>query len=325
MMKVITNTQYGSADVLQQVEMPVPDVLANQVLVKIHATSINPLDWHIMRGTPYFMRLTMGLFKPKLQILGADIAGEVVAVGEDVQNFAIGDAVFGDLVPTGLGGLADYVAVEESGLVKKPDNLSYEQAASVPIAALTAWHALHRFGPVEPGQKILVNGASGGVGTFVVQMAKAMGAEVTGVCSTRNLELVRSIGASRVVDYTKEDFTREGIQYDLIVDNVANRSIADLKRCLLPQGKAAVVGFSTVARLFNIFVLGGLYSSKKGKEIRMVDWTYAQKDLEAVTEMLAAGKVVPVIDREYPLEKSAEAIHYLEAGRARGKVIIKVA
>jgi len=318
-MKAIVYTKYGSPDVLQLKDVEKPTPKDNQVLVKIHAASTNPADWHLMRAEPFLARLANGLFKPKNTRLGADVAGRVEAVGSNGTQFQVGDDVFGELPLNGLGSFAEYVCVPEELLALKPAKLTFEQAAAVPLAAFTALQGLRDKGQIKPGQKVLINGASGGVGTFAVQIAKALGAaEVTGVCSTRNLELVRSIGADHVIDYTKADFTQNGQQYDLIFDAVGNRSVADFKRALSPNGICAVAGFTTLARLFQVLLLGG-------KKIGLMATAKAnKKDLLVIKELLEAGKVVPVIDRQYPLAETAEAIRYLETGRARGKVVITV-
>lgn len=320
-MKAIIWTEYGSPNVLQLKEVEKPTPGEDKVLVKIHAASANPLDWHRMRGEPFIARLDGGLLKPRDPRLGADIAGRVEEVGKNVTQFRPGDEVFGEI---GAGGFAEYVCVREDALALKPANVSFEQAAAAPVAAFTALQGLHDTGHIQHGQKVLVNGASGGVGSFAVQIAKSFGTEVTGVCSTRNLEMVRSIGADHVIDYTKEDFTNNEQHYDLIYDAVGNRSASDYKRALNPQGTCVIAGFTTLSRLFEHMVLGPLMS-RNGKKIGLMGTAEAnKKDLEFIKELLAAGKVVPVIDRRYPLSETAEAIRYLEEGHARGKVIITV-
>ncbi|MDJ0756399.1 MAG: NAD(P)-dependent alcohol dehydrogenase [Ardenticatenaceae bacterium] len=320
-MKAIVNETYGSPDVLElrEVEKPTPE--ANEVLVKLHVVSANPLDWHLMRGEPIVARFSGGMFKPKINILGADIAGQVEAVGRDVTRFKPGDVVFGG---SGSGGFAEYVCVQEKYLVPKPENITDEAAAAVPVAALTALQSLRDKGQIQAGEKVLVNGASGGVGTFTVQIAKALGAEVTGVCSTRNVELVRSIGADHVIDYTREDFRRSGKRYDLIIDNVGNCSVADYRRTLTPKGRCIVVGFTTMPRMLQVVVLGSLRSRFSEQRIELMLASINQEDLAFMNELLESGKVIPVIDRCYPLDETAAAIEYLESGRARGKVIIKL-
>jgi NADPH:quinone reductase-like Zn-dependent oxidoreductase len=320
-MNSILFTKFGSPDVLQLTEVEKPTPKDNQVLVKVHAASVNPLDWHRMRGEPFLARLGEGLLKPKNPKLGADIAGRVEAVGKNVTEFQQGDEVFGVCV----GGFAEYVCAAENKLALKPANLSFEAAAAVPVAAFTALQGLRDKGQIQTGQNVLINGASGGVGTFAVQLAKSFGAEVTGVCSTRNLDMVRSIGADHVVDYTQEDFTRNGQRYDLIYDAVGNRSVSDYKRALSPQGMCVIAGFTTLPRLFEHMVLGSWNSRAGGKKIGLMGLaTTPKKDLVVIKELLEAGKVVPVIDRCYPLSETAEAIRYLEKGHARGKVVITV-
>ena len=318
-MKAIVYTEYGPPEVLQlkEVERPAPG--DNAVLVKIYASSANPADWHLMRAEPFLARVENGLRKPKNTRLGADVAGRVEAVGRNVTQFHVGEDVFGCMPLNELGGFAEYVCAHEDVLALKPARLTFEQAAAVPLAAFTALQGLRDKGKIQQGQKVLINGASGGVGTFAVQIAKSFGTEVTGVCSTRNLDMVRSIGADHVIDYTKEDFTRNGQLYDLIFDAVGNRSVSDYQRALSPNGICAVAGFTSLSRLFQVMFLGGkkvgLMETAKGNK----------KDLLIIKELLEAGKVAPVIDRCYPFSEVPEAIRYLEAGHAQGKVVITVA
>jgi len=317
-MKAIVYPTYGSPDVLELQDIDKPTPQDNQVLVKVHAAAANPLDWHRMRGAPFLVRLSDGLRKPKNPRLGADIAGRVEAVGRAVTAFQPGDDVFGEI---GAGGFAEYVCVKEAALVSKPANLSFAAAAAAPVAALTALQGLRNHGKLQSGQKVLINGASGGVGTFTVQMAKAFGAEVTGVCSTRNLELVRKLGADHVIDYTQTDFTKTGQRYDLIFDAVGNRSVSDYRRTLAPQGIGVVAGFTTLARMFPIMLFGSWGQQKISAFLAQPN----QSDLLVIKELLETGKVAPVIDRCYPLAETAAAIRYLETARARGKVIITIA
>src|SRR5688572_22277171 len=320
--KAILFPQYGSPDVLQLAEVEKPTPNENQVLVKIVAASANPLDWHRMRGEPFLARMGEGLRKPKNPKLGADIAGRVEAVGKNVTEFKPGDEVFGAV---GSGGFAEYVCTREKNLALKPSNISFEAAAASPVVGFTALQGLRDNGQIQAGQKVLVNGASGGVGHFAVQIAKSYGAEVTGVCSTRNLDMVRSIGADHVVDYTREDFTRNGQQYDLIYDSIGNRSVFDYRRALKPQGICVIAGFTSMSRLFEHMFLGPLVSKRGDKKVGMMGISNADKeDLLVIKELLETDKVVPVIDRRYPLRETAEAIRYLEKGHARGKVIIIV-
>ncbi len=324
-MKAVVYSEYGSPDVLRIEEVAKPTPKENEVLVKVEAMSANPADWHLMRGEPFLARLEFGLFKPQKPILGADIAGVVEAVGRNVTALKVGDAVFGDLSAYGFGGFAEYVAVPESAVVLKPAKLSFEQAAAVPLAAITALQGLRMAGQIQRGQKVLVNGASGGVGSFAVQIAKASGAEVTGVCSTRNLELVRSMGADHVIDYTQEDFTQTG-PYDVIFDAVGNRSALAYRRALKPNGQCMIVGFTTLFHLFfqSIF-MAMLVSMLGSKKVRLMGTAHANKqDMLALKELLETGKMSPVIDRCYPFHETAEAIRYLEQGRARGKVVIRM-
>jgi NADPH:quinone reductase-like Zn-dependent oxidoreductase len=325
-MKAILYTEYGSPDVLNLKEVEKPTPKDNQVLVKVHAASANPLDWHLMRGVPFLARLANGLQKPKNTKLGADIAGRVAAIGRNVTQFQVGDEVFGALSLNELGGFAEYVCAPEELLALKPAKLTFEQAAAVPVAAFTAVQGLRDKGQIRQGQKVLINGASGGVGTFAVQIAKSFGTEVTGVCSTRNLDMVRSIGADDVIDYTQKDFTQNGHRYDLIFDAVGNRSVSDYQRALSPNGICSVAGFTSLSRLFQVIFWGAWVSMTGSKKIGLMETAKPnKKDLVFIQELLAAGKVVPVIDRTYPLSEVPEAIRYLEQGHARGKVVITVA
>jgi NADPH:quinone reductase-like Zn-dependent oxidoreductase len=320
-MKAVIYTAYGSPDILQFTEVEKPTPNENQVLVKVYAASVNPLDWHRMRGAPFLARLGEGLRKPKNPRIGADLAGRVEAVGSNVTQFQPGDAVFGCVT----GAFAEYVCARETAFALKPTNLSFEEAASIPVVAFTALQGLRDMGQIQSEQKVLVNGASGGVGTFAVQLAKSFGAEVTGVCSTRNVDMVRSIGADHVIDYTQADFTKQGQLYDLIYDAVGNRSVADYKRALKPQGRCVIAGFTTLPRLFEHIVVGAWVSKMGNTKIGLMGVAKPnQKDLVVAKELLEAGNVVPVIDRRYPLRETAKAIRYLEAGHARGKVIITV-
>ncbi len=319
-MKAIVYHNYGSPDVvkLEEVEKPAPQ--DNEVLVKVHAASVNAADWHIMRGKPYFMRLMgFGLLKPKYKILGTDIAGQVEAVGRNVKQFQPGDEVFGSI----RGGFAGYVCAREDALVLKPANISFEEAAAVPIAAVTALQGLRDKGQIQPGQKVLINGASGGVGTFAVQIAKAFGAEVTAVCSTRNVDQARSIGADQVIDYTREDFTQNGQRYDLILAMNGYHLLSDYKRALSPKGTYVMTGGS-MAQLFQALLLGPWISMTGSKKMGNLMAKLNQKDLVFMKDLLEAGKVVPIIDRRYPLSQVAEALRYLEEGHAKGKVVISV-
>ena len=320
-MKAVVYTRYGPPDVLQieEIEKPAPN--ENQALVKVHAASINAGDYRMMRASPFFIRLMVGgLFKPKNPRLGSDIAGRVEAVGENVTQFQPGDEVFG----CRNGAFAEYVCVREVGLASKPANVSFEQAAAVPVAALTALQGLRDTGQIKPGQKVLIQGASGGVGMFAVQLAKAFGAEVTGVCSTRNLDMVRSLGADHVIDYKKEDFTRSGQLYDLIFAVNGYHSLSAYKRVLSPQGVYVCAG-GTMPQIFQAMLLGPLMSSKGGKKMGSMGIAkVVQEDLVYLGELLKDGKIVPFVDRSYPLSEIVDAMRYVEDKHAQGKVVITV-
>jgi NADPH:quinone reductase-like Zn-dependent oxidoreductase len=323
-MKAIVYTKYGSPDVLHLEEVEKTIFNENQVLVKVHAASINASDWHYLTADPFPMRLIGGLFKPNNTILGVDVAGCVEAVGRNVKQFQPGEAVFGDIFGLGSGGFAEYVAVPESALALKPSNISFEQAAAVPVAAVTALQGLRDQGRIQPGQKILINGASGGVGTFAVQIAKAFGAEVTAVCSPRNLELARSLGADHVIDYTTDDFTQNGRQYDLIMAVNGYQPLAAYQRALTSHGIYVFVG-GLPAQIFQALFLGPLMSKSTGRKLTSCMKKANHKDLLFIRDLLEEGKIRPVIDECYPLSKTAEAFRYFEKGHARGKVVITVA
>lgn len=323
-MKAVTRRCYGPPDVLavENLEMPVP--ADNQMLVKVHAVGINPLDWHKVRGTPYVMRLGDGFGAPKDPRLGIDFAGTVEAVGKDVTKFKPGDEIFGGKD----GALAEYLTVREAGSIAlKPANVSFEQAAGTYVAALTSLQALRDGAAVKPGQKVLINGASGGVGTFAVQIAKWLGAEVTGVCSTRNVELVRSLGADHVIDYTQEDFTESTERYDVVMDNVVNRPMLDIRRVLKPGGKYLVIGgggpdanpwFGAFVGPIKAFVISWFVDEDMAFFLSHA----SVEDVVTLATLMAEGKVTPVVDRRYPVAEIEEAMRYLETGRARGKVVI---
>lgn len=321
-MKAIVYTEYGSPDVLHLTEVEKPTPGDNEVLIKVHAASLNAADWHLLRGQPFLVRLMVGgLQKPKNTILGSDVAGRVEDVGKNVRQFQPGDEVFGDLSGSGWGGFAEYVCAREDSLALKPAGVTFEAAAAVPMAAVTALQGLRDKGRIQSGQKVLINGASGGVGTFAVQIAKSFGAEVTAVCSTRNLDLARSIGADQVIDYTLEDFTKSGQRYDLILAANGYHPILDYWRALNPKGIYVMCGGS-MAQIFQAILLGPWISMVGSKKISNVMAKPNSKDLVFMTELLEAGKVVPVIDRRYPLSEAAEALRYLEEGHAKGKVVI---
>ena len=324
-MKAIVCTKYGSSDVLQLQEVEKPAPKDDEVLIKIHAASINSRDWRMMRANPFFIRLVPGGFlQPKNKILGADVAGRVEAVGSSVKQFKPGDEVFGYLPSaTGRGTFAEYVCANENAITLKPANLTFEQAAAVPVAAMTALQGLRDKGNIQPGQKVLINGASGGVGTFAVQIAKAFGAEVTAVCSTRNLEMVRSIGADHVIDYTKEDFTRKGQRYDLILAANGYHPISDYLHVLNPEGSFVVAGGSML-QLIQAALLGRQTSKTGNRKTYVVTLVQSQRDLILMKELLESGKVVPVIDGCYPLSKTPDALWYFEKEHAKGKIVIAV-
>lgn len=328
-MKAVVHRCYGSPEVIRYEDIARPTPASDEVLVKVHAASVNPLDWHYLEGTPYVVRVEAGVGQPENPRLGVDFAGTVEAVGNAVKRFKPGDEVFGGR----FGAFAEYVTIrEEKAIALKPAGLSFEQAASLPVAGITALQALRDDGRVRPGQRVLIVGASGGVGTFAVQIAKSLGAEVTGVCSTRNVEMVRSIGADHVIDYTREDFTKSPQQYDVIMDNVGNRSLSDLitiRHALTPAGIYLLIGgggpdagrwIGPLATPLDARILQPFVAQK-------LVWMLAElnkDDLARLAELIVAGKVTPVIDRRYKLSETAEALRYLEKGHARGKVILDV-
>jgi NADPH:quinone reductase-like Zn-dependent oxidoreductase len=322
-MRAIVYRTYGSPDVLELKEVEKPTPRDDEVLVKVYAASVNALDWHLLSADIFLVRLNSGLLKPKHQILGADVAGRVEAVGRDVKQFQPGDEVFGDIFDSGLGGFAEYACTGENALVLKPAKMTFEEVAAVPVAALTALQGLRDKGQIQPGQKVLINGASGGVGTFAVQIAKAFGAEVTAVCSTRNVDIVRSLGADQVIDYTKEDFTKKGKQYDLILAVNGYHPILAYKRALSPKGRYVMSGGS-LAQLFQAIALGPVISMTGSQKMGNFLAKANQKDLAFIKELLEAGKIVPVIDKHYSLSEVAEAFRYFGEGHAKGKVIITV-
>jgi NADPH:quinone reductase-like Zn-dependent oxidoreductase len=320
-MKTIVYSNYGSPDVLKCEEIEKPTPGDYEVLIKVCAASVNPVDWHFMRGTPYFLRIPAGLLKPKDRRLGVDVAGQVEAVGRNVTHFKPGDEVFGAC----RGAFAEYVCTSELALAMKPDNVTFEQAATACVAALTALQGLRDKGKIQPGQKVLINGAAGGVGTFAVQIAKWFGADVAGVCSTKNMDMVRSIGADRIIDYSQEDFTKSGQRYDLIFDCVGNHSLSACRYVLNPKGIYIAVGgpsgrwmIGTLARAIIAPVLSRFVSQK----LVMVLMRRSKEDLAIMGELMESGRVTPVIDKRYRLSEVPQAIRYLEEGHARGKVII---
>jgi NADPH:quinone reductase-like Zn-dependent oxidoreductase len=320
-MKAAVYTRYGPPDVVQITDVEKPAPKDNEVLIKVRAASVNPYDWHFMRGTPYGVRIVAGLRKPKVTKLGADVAGQVEAIGRNITQFKPGDQVFGIC----KGAFAEYACAPESALVMKPDNVTLELAACVPIAGFTALQGLRNKGGVQHGQNVLINGASGGVGTFAVQIAKSFGADVTGVCSTRNIDMVRSIGADRVIDYTREDFTKSGQRYDVFFDCIGQHSLSVCRRVLNPKGIYVGAGgpsdrwmIGPIARLIKSLVLSAFGSQQLGGVLAKAN----KEDLTILREFIQAGKVTPVIDRRYRLSEVPEAIRYLEEEHARGKVVV---
>jgi len=323
-MKAVVRERYGSPDVLELKDVAKPVIDDDSVLVRVRAASINAYDWHMMRGSPYLVRMSEGLRKPRSSAMGVDLSGQVESVGKNVTNFRPGDEVFGARV----GSLAEYVRGEgKSFLVPKPAGLTFEQAAAVNMAGTTALQGLRDKGQIKPGQRVLINGATGGVGTFAVQIAKAFGAHVTAVCSTTNVEMVRSIGADEVIDYTRQDFTRSGQRYDLIFDVAANHSLSACRRVLTPNGILVMVGVKGGRRMLPIvarLLAGVVYSRFASQKMLPFLAHNSKEDLLVLKELIEAGKVTPVIDRTYPLSETPEAIRYLEQGHARGKVVITV-
>jgi NADPH:quinone reductase-like Zn-dependent oxidoreductase len=317
-MKAFIYERYGPPERLRMAEVDTPAPDAGEVLVKVLGASVNAADWHVLRGKPLFSRATLGLLRPKHQVLGVDIAGQVEAVAGNVTRFKAGDEVYANLLDHGYGGFAEYVAVPVDVVSVKPANLSFEEAAAVPMAAVTALQGLRHHGELRPAQQVLINGATGGVGSFAVQLAKADGAEVTAVTSTPNLDLVRSLGADHVVDYTTTDFVDGGRRYDRILDVVGNRSVRDLRLALAPGGKAAVTGFTSVPRLLAVSLRGG-------QDVAQVQAHVTAEDLELLTKRIEAGTVRPRIDRHYPFAELPAAIAYLEQGHARAKVVVEIA
>jgi NADPH:quinone reductase-like Zn-dependent oxidoreductase len=314
-MRAFILEKYGPPETLRMAEVEKPAPAADEALVRVLAVSVNPADWRSMRAKPFFSRATLGLLRPKHRIPGVDVAGRVEAVGSGVTRFKPGDEVYANLLDHGSGGFAEYVSVPVEVMALKPANLSFEEAAAVPMAGVTALQGLRHHGEIQPGQRVLINGASGGIGTFAVQIAKSYGSEVSGVTSTRNIDLVGSLGADHVLDYTTTDFFRSGRRYDLILDTIGNLSVADLRGALAEAGKAAVVGFTSVAKLISVSLRGG-------NDIAQVSAHVATGDLEFLSDLIEASKVRPRIDRRYRFDEIPAAITYLEQGHARGKVVV---
>jgi NADPH:quinone reductase-like Zn-dependent oxidoreductase len=321
-MKAIMHDHYGSFDLLELRDIPKPEVGDDEVRVRVRAAGLHVGDCFSVRGAPFVMRFATGLLKPKHGVPGFDLAGQIEAVGKNVTRFQVGDAVFGACT----GACAELVCVAENTLAHKPPMLSFEQVAALPTSGLAALHALRDVGKVQPAQRVLINGASGGVGTFAVQIAKSFGAEVTGVCSTQNLELVRSIGADHLVDYSREDFTLAERRYDLIFDNVENRSLSELRRALATKGMlilnsgTGAQGMKMMARLIKPLMLSPFVSQDLRRYLSVPN----HEDLRLLGELVESGKLTPVIDRTYPLEQTADALAYIERGHARGKVVVKI-
>ena len=323
-MKAIVQTEYGSADVLSLAEVDQPIISGNGVLVKVQATSVHAGDWHLMRGDPFLIRFIFGgILRPKIKIIGTDVAGTIEAVGKDVLQFQPGDEVFGDLSECGFGAFAEYVCVPAAALALKPASSSFAEAATIPVSALAALQGLRDAGRLQPGHQVLINGASGGVGSFAVQIAKAWGAEVTAVCSTKKMDMVRSIGADRVMDYTQTDVTKNGQQYDLILDVAAYRSVFAYLPILSPQGSYVLVGGST-ARLFLVLLFGSLISRISRRRVQCQVSKPNQADLGVLRDLIESGKIKPLIDRHYNLSEVPTAIRRLEQGQVCGKVSISV-
>jgi NADPH:quinone reductase-like Zn-dependent oxidoreductase len=323
-MRAIVQTEYGSTDVLSLQEVDKPTVADNRVLVRVSAASVDAGNWHLMRGTPFLIRFIFGgILKPKIEILGTAVAGTVAAVGKDVTQFQPGDEVFGDLSECGFGGFAEYVCATVAALALKPTNISFEEAATIPVSALAALQGLRDCGQIQSGQKVLVNGASGGVGSFAVQIAKAFGAEVTAVCSPQKADMVRSLGADYIVDRPLADIAQNGQRYDLILDVAAYRSAFDYFPALAADGTYVLIGGST-ARFFQVMFLGPLISKIGRRQVKCLTSKPNRVDLATLKEMVEAGKIAPFIDRRYTLSEVPAAIRHLEQRQVRGKIAIEV-
>lgn len=323
-MKAIVYQKYGSPEVLELKEVEKPSPKDNEVLIKIAAASVNAADWRMMRADPFLVRFFSGLFRPKKNsILGADIAGYVESIGKNVSQFKVGDEVFGDVSESGFGGFAEYKCAKEHEIVLKPSNISFAEAAAMPLAALTALHALRDFGKINQKNKVLINGASGGVGNFVIQLAKYFEADVTAICSSSKIKLAKSIGADNIIDYTKEDFTQNTTKYDLVIAVNGFRSIFDYLKILKPQGIYIMIGGGS-KQLFQALLLGPLLSLVTNKNIVVVTSKPNQKDLHFLVNLIESKKISPIIDRTYPLIQLPDAIRYMEEGHANGKVVISI-
>lgn len=323
-MRAIVQDRYGHADVLRlREDAPVPQIGEDDVLVRVNVAGINAADWHLMTGEPYPVRLVMGLRSPRNPTLGSDFSGVVEAIGSAVTQISVGDEVMGEVT---RGALADYVAVAEKNVVRKPTNLTHAQAAAIPMGALTALQALRDAGKLKAGESVLVNGASSGVGIYAVQIAVAMGAKVTGVCSGRNVAMVRSLGASTVVDHTQEDFTVTSERYDVVIDIVSSRSIADLRKVMTSRGRYVLVGDASIGKWFGMGRQARVVATSPfvSQRLKPMLADVNQEDLETIVEMVESGQLTPVIDTAYPLEEAADAVRHVQQGRARGKVVVKV-
>lgn len=323
-MKAVVYTKYGSPAVLQlqEIEKPIPK--ENEVLVKVYAASVNSWDWDLLKGKPFLVRIIGGLFKPRHKILGADIAGTVEAIGNDVKDFKPGDEVFGDIAGSGFGGFAEYVAVPEKLLAKKSQVMSFEQAASLPQAGLLALQGLRYKGTIKQGDEVLINGAGGGVGTIGLQYAKLLGAVVTCVDKAEKFDMLRSLGADYLIDYTKEDYTRNDKQYDRILDVIAHRSVSDYKRALKPHGIFAMIGGSMGGLLLQLMFIWPILSRFSNKKLGIMGYRPTRKDLEYLNQLFEEGKLIPVIDRTYPLQEVPGAFDYFSTGNIKGKIIITI-
>lgn len=323
-MKAVVYTKYGSPAVLQlqEIEKPIPK--ENEVLVKVYAASVNSWDWDLLKGKPFLVRIIGGLFKPRHKILGADIAGTVEAIGNDVKDFKPGDEVFGDIAGSGFGGFAEYVAVPEKLLAQKSQVMSFEQAASLPQAGLLALQGLRYKGTIKQGDEVLINGAGGGVGTIGLQYAKLLGAVVTCVDKAEKFDMLRSLGADYLIDYTKEDYTRNDKQYDRILDVIAHRSVSDYKRALKPHGIFAMIGGSMGGLLLQLMFIWPILSRFSNKKLGIMGYRPTRKDLEYLNQLFEEGKLIPVIDRTYPLQEVPAAFQYFSEGNIKGKIIINV-
>jgi NADPH:quinone reductase-like Zn-dependent oxidoreductase len=326
-MQAIVQKSYGPPSVLSLQEIENPEPKPDEILIQIKATAINPLDWHFMRGAPYFMRFQFGLFRPKIKTVGADVAGIVISKGSQVKQFEIGDKVMGILFSKqhmSLGGLAEYAAAPEALFVHMPAEISFAEAAALPVAGLTAYHGLFSFGDIQPDDEVLVNGASGGVGIFTVQLAKNTGARVTGVCSTKNVELVRSLGAEEVIDYTKTSLDQLEQSFDLIIDNVGNYSVKQYAGLLKPGGKCAIIGYGGFKKLLGHMLQSPRLSKKTGKKIGMVSWEYTKKDLAYLADQMEQNKLRSIVSKTYILPETSKAMDHLETGHAVGKVVVEI-